>query len=122
MRISDWSSDVCSSDLPDLTLVNALLAHCGDPLSGIGGLRRPGIVHRLDKDTSGLIVVAKHDGAHAALSAQFAARQGDRAYRAVVWGPPPPPAGQTAVDMRRSPRNLERPAGVNRRVGCRERG
>src|SRR3546814_19846183 len=94
MRISDWSSDVCSSDLPDLTLVNALLAHCGDSLSGIGGLRRPGIVHRLDKDTSGLIVVAKNDGMHAALSAKFAERTVDRAYRALVCGLPRPPDGE----------------------------
>lgn len=74
------------------TLVNALIAHCGDSLSGIGGVRRPGIVHRLDKDTSGLLVVAKTDRAHAALSAQFAdhGRSGplERAYVALVWGTP----------------------------------
>ena len=72
------------------TLVNALIAHCGDSLSGIGGVRRPGIVHRLDKDTSGLLVVAKNDRAHKALSEQFAAHGRDgrleRAYLAVVWG------------------------------------
>jgi len=72
------------------TLVNALIAHCGDSLSGIGGVRRPGIVHRLDKDTSGLIVVAKNDRAHQGLAAQFAdhGRSGplERAYLAFVWG------------------------------------
>lgn len=74
------------------TLVNALLHHCGDSLSGIGGVRRPGIVHRLDKDTSGLLVVAKTDRAHAALTAQFAdhGRSGplERAYVALAWGTP----------------------------------
>ncbi|MEP9376642.1 RluA family pseudouridine synthase [Aquabacter sp. CN5-332] len=74
------------------TLVNALLHHCGDSLSGIGGVKRPGIVHRLDKDTSGLLVVAKTDAAHKALAAQFAdhGRTGDldRAYLAFVWGVP----------------------------------
>ncbi|WP_428977919.1 RluA family pseudouridine synthase [Rhodoligotrophos appendicifer] len=72
------------------TLVNALIAHCGESLSGIGGVKRPGIVHRLDKDTSGLLVVAKTDAAHAALSAQFAAHGRDgrliRKYAAIVWG------------------------------------
>jgi 23S rRNA pseudouridine1911/1915/1917 synthase len=75
------------------TLVNALIAHCGDSLAGIGGERRPGIVHRLDKDTSGLMVVAKTDQAHRKLSDQFAAHGRDgrlmRAYRAIVWGRPP---------------------------------
>ena len=74
------------------TLVNALIAHCGESLSGIGGVRRPGIVHRLDKDTSGLLVVAKTDAAHKGLSEQFAAHGRDgrleRAYLAVVWGTP----------------------------------
>ena len=74
------------------TLVNALIAHCGESLSGIGGVKRPGIVHRLDKDTSGLLVVAKTDAAHAGLSEQFAAHGQDgrleRAYLAVVWGVP----------------------------------
>ncbi len=74
------------------TLVNALIAHCGESLSGIGGVRRPGIVHRLDKDTSGLLVVAKTDAAHKGLSEQFAAHGRDgrleRAYVAVVWGTP----------------------------------
>ena len=74
------------------TLVNALIHHCGDSLSGIGGVKRPGIVHRLDKDTSGVMVVAKTDAAHRALSDAFAdhGRAGDleRAYQALVWGAP----------------------------------
>lgn len=70
----------------DQTLVNALLAHCGDSFAGIGGVRRPGIVHRLDKDTSGLMVVAKTEVAHRALTEQFAARTIERRYRALVWG------------------------------------
>jgi 23S rRNA pseudouridine1911/1915/1917 synthase len=75
------------------TLVNALIAHCGDSLSGIGGERRPGIVHRLDKDTTGLMVVAKNDRAHKALAAQFAGHGRDggpfeRSYLAFVWGSP----------------------------------
>ena len=74
------------------TLVNALIAHCGASLSGIGGVRRPGIVHRLDKDTSGLLVAAKNDAAHQSLSAQFAdhGRSGAmrRGYLAFVWGVP----------------------------------
>jgi 23S rRNA pseudouridine1911/1915/1917 synthase len=78
---------------PDRTLVNALLAHCGDSLSGIGGVRRPGIVHRLDKDTSGVMVAAKNDRAHRALSEQFQAHSIERAYRAVVHGAPIPPVG-----------------------------
>ncbi|MBR4305072.1 MAG: RluA family pseudouridine synthase [Clostridia bacterium] len=70
----------------DGTLVNALLAHCGDSLSGIGGEQRPGIVHRIDKDTSGLLIVAKNDKAHIALSAQLADRSLSRTYDAVVYG------------------------------------
>ncbi|MEO1292283.1 MAG: RluA family pseudouridine synthase [Pseudomonadota bacterium] len=70
------------------TLVNALLSHCGDTLSGIGGEARPGIVHRIDKDTSGLLVVAKTDQAHQGLAAQFAAHDLERRYRAFVWGAP----------------------------------
>ena len=71
---------------PDGTLVNALLYHCGDSLSGIGGEKRPGIVHRIDKDTSGLLIVAKNDFAHQALSAQLADRSLSRVYEAVVRG------------------------------------
>jgi 23S rRNA pseudouridine1911/1915/1917 synthase len=81
----------------DGTLVNALIAHCGPSLSGIGGVARPGIVHRLDKDTSGLLVVAKSDQAHRALSAQFAdhGRESalERGYLALVWAAPPRPHG-----------------------------
>ncbi|GAA0292472.1 RluA family pseudouridine synthase [Rhodovulum strictum] len=73
---------------PSGTLVNALLAHCGDSLSGIGGEKRPGIVHRIDKETSGLLVVAKTDRAHAALAAQFAAHSVERQYCAIVFGLP----------------------------------
>ncbi len=70
------------------TLVNALLHHCGDSLSGIGGQKRPGIVHRIDKDTSGLLVVAKSDAAHQGLAAQFADHSMERAYMAICWGHP----------------------------------
>ncbi len=76
------------------TLVNALLHHCGDSLSGIGGVKRPGIVHRIDKDTSGLLVVAKSDAAHQGLAAQFADHSMERQYRALCWGRP------SAVDPR----------------------
>jgi 23S rRNA pseudouridine1911/1915/1917 synthase len=99
---------------PDRTLVNALLAHCGDSLSGIGGVRRPGIVHRLDKDTSGLMVVAKTDAAHRALAAQFAAHSLERAYLAVVWGVPNPLSDEIAGNIGRSPRNRKKMAVVTR--------
>src|SRR5262249_5380336 len=89
------------------TLVNALIAHCGDSLSGIGGVRRPGIVHRLDKDTSGLLVVAKTDAAHRALAAQFAdhGRTGalERGYLAFVWGAPDRPKGRIEAPIARHP-------------------
>jgi len=92
---------------PTGTLVNALIAHCGDSLSGIGGVRRPGIVHRLDKDTTGLLVVAKTDRAHASLSAQFAdhGRTGlmQRAYLAFVWGVPDRPKGTVEAPIGRHP-------------------
>lgn len=71
---------------PTGTLVNALLAHCGDSLSGIGGVKRPGIVHRIDKDTSGILVVAKNDFTHVRLSEQFERHSIERIYDAVVWG------------------------------------
>jgi 23S rRNA pseudouridine1911/1915/1917 synthase len=94
------------------TLVNALIAHCGDSLSGIGGIRRPGIVHRLDKDTTGLMVVAKTDQAHAALSGQFAdhGRTGplERAYQALVWGRPKRDAFTIDQPLDRDPRARER--------------
>jgi 23S rRNA pseudouridine1911/1915/1917 synthase len=91
------------------TLVNALIAHCGASLSGIGGVRRPGIVHRLDKGTSGLLVVAKTDTAHRGLSEQFAAHGADgrmeRAYLALIWGKPPRPRGTIDAPLTRSPVN-----------------
>jgi 23S rRNA pseudouridine1911/1915/1917 synthase len=73
---------------PSGTLVNALLAHCGDQLSGVGGLKRPGIVHRIDKDTTGLLVVAKTDAAHQGLATQFEDRSIDRLYQAICFGVP----------------------------------
>lgn len=106
------------------TLVNALIAHCGESLSGIGGVRRPGIVHRLDKDTSGLLVVAKTDRAHRDLAAQFAdhGRQGalERVYVALVWGIPPQPRMTIAAPLARSSHNREKmavaPPGRGRRA------
>ena len=96
------------------TLVNALIAHCGDSLSGIGGERRPGIVHRLDKDTSGLLVVAKNDKAHRGLSEQFAdhGRTGPlrRAYFAFVWGALAKSRGIVDAPLGRSHRNREKMA------------
>lgn len=86
----------------DGTLVNALLHHCRGQLSGIGGVARPGIVHRIDKDTSGLLVVAKSDRAHEGLAAQFADHSIERAYRAVVGGRPVPPAGTVRGFIARS--------------------
>ncbi len=103
---------------PDRTLVNALIAHCGDNLSGVGGALRPGIVHRLDKDTSGLIVAAKSDAAHAALAAQFKGRTLTRAYKAVVWGVPSPAAGEITGNIGRNPANRKKMA-VLRRGGRR---
>jgi len=73
---------------PSGTLVNALLAHCGDDLSGVGGMKRPGIVHRIDKETSGLLVVAKSDAAHHGLAAQFEAHTVERYYMCLVYGVP----------------------------------
>jgi 23S rRNA pseudouridine1911/1915/1917 synthase len=97
---------------PDRTLVNALLAHCGESLSGVGGVGRPGIVHRLDKDTSGLIVVAKNDATHRALAKQFAAHSLERAYLAVVWGVPRRRQGEIAGNIARSPKNRKKMAVV----------
>jgi 23S rRNA pseudouridine1911/1915/1917 synthase len=95
---------------PDRTVVNALIAHCGDSLLGIGGVRRPGIVHRLDKDTSGVMVAAKTEAAHAVLTAQFAARTVERAYAALVWGVPRPRQGEIAGNIGRSRRNRKKMA------------
>ena len=96
----------------DGTLVNALLAHCGASLSGVGGVARPGIVHRLDKDTSGLMVVAKTDAAHRSLSAQFAdhGRTGPliRSYLALAWSPPDRPRGTIDAPLGRSVKNREK--------------
>jgi len=87
---------------PDGTLVNALLAHCGDSLSGIGGVARPGIVHRLDKDTSGVMVAAKTDRAHAGLSALFATHDIERTYIALTRGAPSPAKGRIESRLGRS--------------------
>ena len=99
---------------PDRTLVNALIAHCGPSLRGIGGVRRPGIVHRLDKDTSGLMVVAKTEPVHQSLSEQFAAHEIERCYHAVVWGVPDPRAGEISGNIGRSPRNRKKMAVLSR--------
>ncbi len=103
------------------TLVNALLAHCGDSLSGIGGVKRPGIVHRLDKDTSGLLVVAKSDAAHKSLCEQFAAHGRDgrmqRRYFALVWGQLSAPTGTIDAPLARSSLNRTKMAVVNRQEG-----
>jgi 23S rRNA pseudouridine1911/1915/1917 synthase len=95
---------------PDNTLVNALLAHCGDSLSGIGGVRRPGIVHRLDKDTSGVMVVAKNDATHRALSRLFASHDLTRIYKALVWGAPREKAGTVEAAIGRHPVDRKRMA------------
>jgi 23S rRNA pseudouridine1911/1915/1917 synthase len=91
------------------TLVNALIAHCGASLSGIGGEKRPGIVHRLDKDTSGLLVVAKNDAAHRSLSEQFAdhgrTNELSRGYLAFAWGAPKPERGTIDAPIARDPRS-----------------
>jgi len=94
------------------TLVNALLAHCQDSLSGIGGVLRPGIVHRLDKDVSGLMVVAKDDRTHVGLAAQFSVHRTERAYDAIVWGLPPAAAGSIDRPIGRHPRDRKRMAVV----------
>jgi 23S rRNA pseudouridine1911/1915/1917 synthase len=103
------------------TLVNALISHCGSSLSGIGGVRRPGIVHRLDKDTSGLLVVAKTDAAHQGLGHLFAdhGRTGslEREYLALVWGGFDVPAGKVDAPIGRHPRHREKMA-----VAPKERG
>ena len=99
------------------TLVNALLGHCGDTLSGVGGVKRPGIVHRLDKDTSGLLVVAKTDAAHQGLAALFADHGRTlpllREYRALVWGAPPRMKGTVDAPIGRHGTHRERQAIVH---------
>ncbi|MEQ9448409.1 MAG: RluA family pseudouridine synthase, partial [Rhodospirillaceae bacterium] len=99
---------------PDHTLVNALLAHCGDSLQGIGGVLRPGIVHRIDKDTSGLLVAAKTEKAHAGLASQFAAHTIERSYDALVYGVPTPSAGSLSGSIGRSRFNRKKMAVVAR--------
>ena len=92
----------------DGTLVNALLHHCGGSLSGIGGVARPGIVHRIDKDTSGLLVVAKTDFAHEGLAKQFAAHSIDRRYLAIVSGIPTASGGTIDAPLARSAANRKK--------------
>lgn len=98
------------------TLVNALLYHCGDSLSGIGGVKRPGIVHRLDKDTTGLMLVAKNDNAHAALSKQLADRSLSRCYKALVWHVPDLLRGMVDQPIGRHPSQRTKMA-INHRNG-----
>lgn len=94
----------------DGTLVNALLHHCHGNLSGIGGVQRPGIVHRIDKDTSGLLVVAKSDAAHEGLARLFATHDIERRYFAIVSGVPAPPAGTVRTQIGRSTTNRKKMA------------
>jgi 23S rRNA pseudouridine1911/1915/1917 synthase len=94
----------------DGTLVNALLHHCAGRLSGIGGVARPGIVHRIDKDTSGLMVAAKTDRAHEGLAKQFAAHSIDRRYKAIVGGRPTPSEGKVDAPLARSAQNRKKVA------------
>jgi 23S rRNA pseudouridine1911/1915/1917 synthase len=105
------------------TLVNALIRHCGTTLSGIGGVKRPGIVHRLDKDTSGLLVVAKTDAAHRGLAELFAdhGRTGSlaREYQAIVWGGFEASAGKVVASIGRDPRHREKMAVINAERGRR---
>ncbi|HEX4079881.1 MAG TPA: RluA family pseudouridine synthase [Rhizomicrobium sp.] len=97
---------------PDGTLVNALIAHCGASLSGVGGEARPGIVHRLDKDTSGLVVAAKNQRAMHSLAGQFSHHKVERAYNAVVWGAPRTAQGRIEGDIGRNPFDRKRMAVV----------
>lgn len=99
---------------PNGTLVNALLFHCQGKLSGIGGVKRPGIVHRIDKDTSGLLVVAKNDMAHRDLCAQFAEHSIERTYYAAVFGVPNPLEGKILGDIGRSPYDRKKMAMVKK--------
>ena len=97
---------------PDGTLVNALLYHCAGQLSGIGGAIRPGIVHRIDKDTSGLLVMAKNDAAHQALSAQFSVHSIHRVYHAIVYGNLKEDEGFVETCLGRDPRDRKKMAVV----------
>lgn len=103
----------------DGTMVNALLHHCAGQLSGIGGVARPGIVHRIDKDTSGLIVAAKHDRAHEGLAKQFAAHSIDRRYIAIATGRPMPANGTVDAELGRSSTNRKKMAVVGEGRGKR---
>jgi 23S rRNA pseudouridine1911/1915/1917 synthase len=103
----------------DGTLVNALLHHCAGELSGIGGVARPGIVHRIDKDTSGLMVAAKHDVAHEGLAAQFAKHSILRRYKAIVAGVPRPAEGRVDAPLARSSANRQKMAIVEEGRGKR---
>ncbi len=96
----------------DGTLVNALLYHCGDDLQGIGGVKRPGIVHRIDKDTSGLMVVAKTEPCHHGLVELFSRHDIERSYQALVWGVPSPVRGTITGNIGRSPQNRKKMAVV----------
>ncbi len=96
------------------TLVNALLFHCQGSLSGIGGVVRPGIVHRLDKGTGGLMIAAKNDGAHHSLATQFSEHRMERAYFALVWGVPMPGEGEIEGNIGRSPGNRKKMAVLKR--------
>ncbi len=98
----------------DGTLVNGLLHHCRGSLAGIGGVSRPGIVHRLDKDTSGLLVAAKTDAAHRGLAEQFAVHSVERAYKALVWGRPRPMEARITGNIGRDPRNRKKMAVVEK--------
>ena len=98
---------------PTGTLVNALLHHCGDSLSGIGGVKRPGIVHRIDKETSGLLVMAKHDKAHTGLSQQFADHSITRLYSAICKGHPTPATGRIEGNIGRHPVDRKKMAVVD---------
>lgn len=96
----------------DGTLVNALLYHCGDSLSGIGGVKRPGIIHRLDKDTTGIMIIAKTDAAHQGLSQQFHDREVclKKIYRALIWGRPYPASGVIDAPIGRHPKDRQKMA------------
>lgn len=101
---------------PDGTLVNALIAHCGASLSGVGGVARPGIVHRLDKDTSGLLIAAKNERAMRSLAKQFANHTIERAYYAIIWGSPRLGEGRIETQIGRNPFDRKR-MGVMRTGG-----
>ncbi len=103
-----------ASGNPDRTLVNGLLAHCGPAFRAVGGSTRPGIVHRLDKGTSGIMVAAKTARAYLSLTEAFSRHDIERAYEAVVWGVPAPASGIIEGNIGRSPRNRKKMAVLNR--------